>query len=112
MAPCIMALNMLKLGGGGKRRGVVPVQMAHPGVEMGEAGSDVTEIAFEVLDIDGVEADESGEEAYVCLGGGGGGEQVGCLGGGEVGFEASEGGEEGGYSGGVGFLSTVWGGGV
>ena len=96
MALGIMILNMLELGRFAKRRHI-PVQVAQPVVDGRVAGADVADVAFEVLDVDGVEADEGRVEADV-----GFGEVravvVGCGGGGvrgEVSFDAREGGEEG-----------------
>ena len=56
--------------------------------------ADVTDVAFEVLDVDGVEADDRREEPDVGFGWGGGGEQEGSGGLGEVRFETVKGGEE------------------
>lgn len=84
---------MLELSGAAKS-GHVPIQMAEPGVDGRVAGADVADVAFEVLDVDGVEADDGGVEADVGFG------DVGAVVegrgvGGEVGFDAVEGGEEG-----------------
>ena len=89
----IMFLDMLKLRRLPKRRHL-PVQMPHPAVQGGETRADVAEVAFEVLDVDGVEADYGCVEADVGFG------DVGAVVegagvGGEVVFGAGEGGEEG-----------------
>lgn len=73
---------------------VLPIQMPEPLVKMGVPRANVPDVALEVLDVDGVEADDGCEEADVCFGDCGGGEEVGGRGGGEEGFEAVEGGEE------------------
>ena len=58
-----------------------------------ETASDVADIALEVLDIDGVEADNSGVETYVGLCDGGAEVVRGAVGG-KVGLGAGEGVEE------------------
>ena len=69
--------------------------------------ANIADVALEVLHVDGVEAYDGGVEADVCFGDVRRGEEVGCRGGGEVGFEAVEGCEEGGYVVGVGFFGAV-----
>lgn len=93
MTPGIMFLDMLELGRLAKGR-LVPVQVAEPFVQGRVAGADVAHVAFEVLDVDGVEADDGRVEADVGFG------EVGAVVegrgvGGEVGFDAVEGVEEG-----------------
>ena len=89
----IMPLDMLKLRRLPKRRHF-PIQMPDPAVQRGETGADVAEIAFEVLDVDGVEADDGCVEADVGFGDGGAVVEGAGVGG-EVRFGAGEGGEEG-----------------
>lgn len=102
-------LNMLKLRGAPKRL-VLPIQVAHPLVQVRIPGANVAQVALEVLDVDGIEADDCGVEADVGFGGVRGGEQVGGGGLGEGSFDAVEGGEEGGHVFGVGFFGAagVW----
>ena len=40
-------------------------------MQRGEAATDVTDVTLEVLHVDGVKADDGGEEAYVSFGNGG-----------------------------------------
>lgn len=53
MALGVVPLDVLEL-----RRvikgGVVPVEVAHPAVDVGVAGADVADVALEVLDVDGL----------------------------------------------------------
>jgi hypothetical protein len=72
----VMVLDVLKLGRVFEGW-VIPVQMSEPLVEMRVAGANVAYVAFEVLDVDGVEADQGCVEADVCFGYCGGGEEVG-----------------------------------
>lgn len=65
----IMKLNMLKIRRIPKRRNI-PIQPTHPAMNSREAGADVTEITLEMLDVDGVEADDGREEADIRLGNG------------------------------------------
>ena len=105
MAPGVVPLDVLEL------RGVVecghaPVEMTDPLVDGGEAAADVTDVALEMLDVYWVEADDGGEQADV--GFGDGVAEVVWVGlGGEVGFDAREGGEEWGDGRFVGFLCSV-----
>ncbi len=85
------------------KSGHIPVQMPQPLVQRRKPGSDVTDVAFEMLDVDGVEADDGRVEADVCFGDVGS-EVVGCGVFCEVGFGAVEGGEEGADGFFVGFL--------
>ena len=57
----IMFLDMFKLRRLGSERGDVPIQMPQPAMQCGEPAADVTEVAFEVLYVDGVETDYRGE---------------------------------------------------
>lgn len=67
MALGVMFLNMFKL-----RRvaecGDAPIQIPHPLVQRRVAGANVSEIAFEMLDVDRIEADDGGVQADVCFG--------------------------------------------
>jgi hypothetical protein len=76
MALRIMVLDVFKLGRV-LEGWVVPVQMSEPLVEMRVAGANVAYVAFEVLDVDGVEADQGCVEADVCFGYRRGGEKIG-----------------------------------
>ena len=91
MALCIMLLDMLELRCAAERLDV-PVQLAQPLVQRGESGADVSDVTFEVLHVDGVEADDGGVEAHVGFGDVSakvvGGVRSGGLG--EVGFGAGE----------------------
>jgi hypothetical protein len=53
MAPIIMGLDMLEVACVLERRDV-PVQLAHPEMDVGVPIADSTEVAFEVTDIHGV----------------------------------------------------------
>lgn len=101
----IMLLNMLKLRRRPKRRHI-PVQPPHPRVNSRIARADIADVALEVLDVDGVEADDGRVEADVDFR-----EAravvVGAWGGGEVGLDAVEGVEEGCYGGFVGGLRAA-----
>lgn len=66
MAFRIMLFDVLKLCCLAKGRDV-PVEMPHPLVERRIAGADISNIAFEMLDIHGVEANNGGVKAYVCF---------------------------------------------
>ena len=107
VAAGVVVLDVEEVGGVAEG-GVVPVQVTHPLVDGRVAGADVADVALEVLDVDGVEADDGGEEADVGLGRVRGGEEEGCRGGGEGGFHAVERGEESVHIFGVGFLGPVW----
>lgn len=113
MTACIMPLDMLKLRRAAERL-LAPIQAPHPAVQRRVPRSDVPHVAFEMLHVDGVEADDGRVEPDVGFGdvraevvwarrGGG------LLG--QVGFGAVEGGEEGGDGGFVGGLRSVlvWG---
>jgi hypothetical protein len=76
MTPRIMFLDMFKIRRLFKRR-IIPVEMAEPLVDRRVAGANVADVTFEVLDVDGVEADDGGVEADVGFGGEGRGEEVG-----------------------------------
>lgn len=73
----IMFLDMFKLSRVLEGR-EIPIQMLEPLVERGVSGANVADIAFEVLDVDGIEADDCGVEADVGFCWEGGGEEVGC----------------------------------
>lgn len=102
----VMLLDMFKPGRVSKRL-AVPVQMPEPLVQRGIAGSDVADVALEMLDVHRIEADDGGVETHVGLG-----ELrakiVGIGVRGEVGFGAIERAEEGLDAFLVGFLSSEW----
>lgn len=100
----IMLLNMRELRRLAKSRDF-PIQISHPLVQSRISRANIAKVAFEVLNVDGVEADYSGEETDVGFGYGWT-EVEGAGGGGEVGFGAVEGGEEGFDGGFVGFLGA------
>ena len=103
-----MLLDMLELGRVPKRR-LVPIQVADPFVDGRVAGANVAYVAFEVLDVDGVEADDGRVEADVGFGDVGAVvEGRGVVG--EVGFDLGEGVEEGVQGFFVGFLRSGGGG--
>jgi len=89
----IMLLDMLELRRLSKGRHL-PIQLPQPLVQMGVPATDIADVTFEMLDVDGVEADDGGVESDVGFGDGGavvvGGRVVG-----EVGFSAIEGFEKG-----------------
>lgn len=62
----VMLLDMFKLRRLPKRR-YIPIQMPQPLVQRRVSRSYVADIAFEVLDVDGVEADYGRVEADVCF---------------------------------------------
>jgi hypothetical protein len=83
---CVVALDVSEFGGALEGI-IVPVQVAHPSgkkrvriisfvlgtssnilVQVGVATANVANVAFEVLNVDGVEADDGREEAHVELG--------------------------------------------
>lgn len=64
MALRVMLLDMFELRGILEGRNV-PVQVAHPLVEMRISAANVGEIALEVLDVYRVKADDCGEETDV-----------------------------------------------
>lgn len=109
----IMFLNMLKLRRLPKRRHI-PIQHPHPPMQRRIPRSDIPNVALEMLHVHGIEADDGGVEADVCLG-----DVLAVVVGsgvsGEVGFGAIEGGEErcdgvfvGGLGGGeAGFVDAV-----
>ena len=102
----IMFLDMLKLRRLSKS-GNVPIQLPQPLVDSRISRTDVANVAFEMLDVDGVEADDCRVESYIGFGDVRA-EIIGRGVFGEVGFDAVEGGEEGldGFF--VGFLGSVW----
>jgi hypothetical protein len=46
---------------------VLPVTVPHPRVQVRVAAANVSQIAFEVLDVDCVEADDGRVQAHICL---------------------------------------------
>lgn len=62
----IVLLDVLELGRLAES-GDIPVKMPQPFVQRRVSGSDITDVAFEVLDVDGVKADNGGVETDVCL---------------------------------------------
>ena len=106
----IMFLNMLKQRRLPKRRHI-PIQMPQPFMQRRETRADVADVAFEMLHVDGVEADYGCVEPDVGFGDVRA-EVVGGGVGGEVGFRAVEGREEGVDGFFVGFLGSrgEWGG--
>jgi len=89
----IMLLDMLKLRRVPKCRHV-PIQVPQPLVQIGVPAADIADVAFEMLDVDWVEADDGGVESDVGFGDGGA-VVVGRRVVGEVGFSAIEGFEKG-----------------
>jgi hypothetical protein len=79
MAFSVMLLDVLKLRRVLEGR-VVPVQVPHPLVQGRIPAADVTDVALEVLDVDGVEADQRCEEAHIGFGYVRCGEEVRCRG--------------------------------
>ena len=67
MALRIVFLNMFKLGCLPKRRHI-PIQMAQPFMQCGVSGADVADVAFEMLHVHGVEADDGCVETDVGFG--------------------------------------------
>lgn len=110
MALGIMFLNMFKQRRLPKRRHI-PIQFPQPFMQRRVTRSYIADVAFEMLHVDGVEADYGCVEPDVGFGYGGA-EVVGGGVGGEVGFCAVEGREEGldGFF--VGFLGSRGDGGV
>ena len=102
----IMLLDMFKHRRLPKCRHI-PIQFPQPLMQMRIPRSYIADVAFEMLHVDGVEADYGCVETDVGFGYGGA-EVVGGGVGGEVGFGAVEGGEEGldGFF--VGFLGAIW----
>jgi hypothetical protein len=60
----IMLLDMLKLRRILERR-PVPVQVTQPLVQVWVSGANIADVALEVLDVDGIEADYGGEETDI-----------------------------------------------
>ena len=91
MTPGIMFLDMFKLRRFPKRRHI-PIQLPQPPVQRRKPRTYITDIAFEMLDVDGVEADDGCVEADVGFGDVPA-EVVGAGGrlGGQMGFGAREG---------------------
>ena len=88
-----MPLDMFKLRRPPKRLHI-PIQMSQPFMQRRIPGPYIPDIAFEMLHVDGVKADYCRVETDVGFGYGGA-EVVGGGVGGEVGFGAVEGAEEG-----------------
>ena len=116
----IMLLDMFKLRRLLPKSGYVPIQMPEPLVQRRVSAPDVPDVAFEMLHVDGIEADDGRVEADVGFGDVGAEvvrSWVGCamLLFGEMSFCAVEGGEEwvygflvGGLGGGeAGFVDAV-----
>jgi hypothetical protein len=64
MALRVMVLNMLKL----RRvleRGIIPVEMSHPLMEIGITTPNIADIALEMLYVDRIEAHDSGIQADI-----------------------------------------------
>ena len=64
MALRVMVLNMLKL----RRvleRGIIPIQMSHPLVQVRKSTPNIADIALEMLYIDRIEAHNSGVQADI-----------------------------------------------
>ncbi len=85
----------------------IPVQMTQPLMQSRVAGANVADVALEVLDVDGVEAHDSGVQADVGFGDGGRGEEVGRGSGAKVLFETIERFEELSDGFGVGFFGAA-----
>ena len=103
----VMLLDVLELGRLWSERRHIPVELPEPLVHMRIPGSDVADVAFEVLDVHGVEADDRGEEPDIGFGDGGAVVVRAGIGG-EVGFGFVEMLEEGSDSVFVGFLRAGW----
>ena len=67
MALRVVFLDMFELCCLSKSRDV-PIQMPQPFVQSGIAGADVADVAFEMLHVHGVEADDGRVETDVCFG--------------------------------------------
>lgn len=101
----IMLLDMLEISRLPERRHI-PVQLAHPAMDSGIPGANITNITLKMLDIHRVKADNRREEPDISLGDGGAKIEwrLGALRSGKVGFDLVEGGEERCYGSVVGFL--------
>lgn len=98
----IMSLNMFKLRRLPKRRHV-PIQRPQPPMDGWVPATDIADVAFEMRDVHGVEADDCYVQTDICFGDRGA-EVVGSGVRGEVRFGFGEVGEEGVDGGGVGGL--------
>lgn len=67
VAAHVVPLDVVELRRVPERR-VAPVQAAHPPVQRRVPRADVPDVALEVLDVDGVEADDGHVQAHVDLG--------------------------------------------
>lgn len=67
MALGVMILDMFKLGRFAKGRHI-PIQVPHPVVQRRVARADIADVAFEMLDVDGIEADDGRVETDVGFG--------------------------------------------
>lgn len=105
MAPGVMLLDMLKLRRLPKRRNI-PIQVPNPLMQSREPAPNVANVAFEVLHVNGIEANYGRVKTDVCFCYGGA-EVVGGGMGGEVGFCAGKGVEERVYGFFIGFLCAV-----
>lgn len=63
----IVELDMLKLSRLTKRR-VIPVHRSQPAVDRRVSGTNITDVALEVLDINGIKADDCREKTDIGLG--------------------------------------------
>ena len=66
VALCVVILDMLELSSLFERRHV-PVQLSQPLMQSRITGSDITDVALEMLHIDWVEANNSSIEANICF---------------------------------------------
>ena len=64
VALSVVILDMLELGGIAESR-YIPVQLSQPSMDRGIATSNVLQVAFEMLHIHRVEADNGGEKSNV-----------------------------------------------
>jgi len=62
----IVPLGMIEIVGL-LERGVIPVEVLEPSIDMRISMSDIPDVAFEMAHVDWVEADDSGIEPYVGL---------------------------------------------
>ena len=93
MTPSIMSLDVFKLCRLAKC-GYIPIQSTQPLVQCRIAAADIADIALEVLNIHGIEADDRRVESNIGFRDVGAVVEGGGVGG-EVGFDAVEGFEEG-----------------
>ena len=67
MTFCVMMFDVIEVGSVVEGR-VLPIEQSQPSMEMGISGPNVPNIAFEVLNVDGIEADDGREKPDVGLG--------------------------------------------